>query len=176
MASKYEAGEQEKKISHQSNKLGILSWGWGFLLLVELFLGEFLVFSEKNQILLIIGLITLLFGIFLIPVPFILFPKEGKIPKGKKFIETTELVNSGIYGMVRHPQYLGWALVSLSLVLIRQHYIIVTVGGICIILIYVSMIEEEKEMIIKFGEKYQEYMTKVPRWNLFFEIIKRLVL
>jgi protein-S-isoprenylcysteine O-methyltransferase Ste14 len=46
-------------------------------------------------------------GMALVLSPIIMFPRRGGVPKGKSFVETTRLVVTGSYALVRHPQYLG---------------------------------------------------------------------
>jgi len=55
----------------------------------------------------IIGWIVWAFGMVLVIAPIVLFPRCGGVPKGKSFVNTTQLVDTGIYAIVRHPQYLG---------------------------------------------------------------------
>jgi protein-S-isoprenylcysteine O-methyltransferase Ste14 len=48
--------------------------------------------------------------------------RKGGVAKGESYVQTTELVDSGIYGIVRHPQYLAGVLMNLALALIAQLY------------------------------------------------------
>ncbi len=57
--------------------------------------------------LVIIGGIVWAFGMVLVMAPIVMFPRHGGVPKGHRFVETTRLVDRGIYGVVRHPQYPG---------------------------------------------------------------------
>ncbi len=74
------------------------------------------------------------------------------------------LVTEGIYSYVRHPQYTGFLLMTLGLLvhwatlpllimwplLVRQYYRLAKI--------------EESEMLEKFGEEYEAYMKKTPRF------------
>jgi len=55
----------------------------------------------------IIGGIVWAFGMVLVMAPIVMFPRRGGIGKGESFVETTRLVSTGIYTVVRHPQYTG---------------------------------------------------------------------
>jgi len=55
----------------------------------------------------IIAWIVWAFGMVLVMAPIIIFPRRGGVAKGKSFIHTTKLVDTGIYAVVRHPQYTG---------------------------------------------------------------------
>ncbi len=150
----------------QSPKQITLGWGWGMLLIAELLLGEIFINQEKDGLILVLGLIFLIIGILLVPVPYVLFPRKGQVQKGENFLSTTVIVDSGIYSLVRHPQYLGWSSIIVSFILIRQHLIITMIGAIALVLLYLSTMEEEKDLIDKFGSNYRNYMKVVPRWNL----------
>ena len=45
----------------------------------------------------------LIFGML----PTVEFRKKGGVKKGKSYIHTTKLVDTGIYSIVRHPQYVN---------------------------------------------------------------------
>lgn len=149
-----------------SLKPALFMWGWGILFLAELLLGEIFVNRNRNELILIFGFLFLIIGVLLVPVPFLLFPKKGKVPKGQGLLHTTVIVDSGIYGLIRHPQYLGWLSIIFSFILLRQHIIITAIGIIAMFLLYFSTIEEEKDLINKFGLEYRKYKKEVPRWNL----------
>ncbi len=144
----------------------LFRWGWGVLFLGELLLGEFFVNYNKNELYFVFGFFFLIMGILFVPLPFILFPSKGNVPEGGRFFHTTVIVDSGIYGLVRHPHNLGWAFLIFSFVLIRQHYVITALGIIALILLYLMTKEEERDLCDKFGLEYKQYMKKVPRWNL----------
>ncbi len=95
--------------------------------------------------------------------------KEGGMEKGKSFI-TTKLVETGIYGVIRHPIYLSLVYVFIGFALISQHPVSVFFGLTMTPLCYYFMIEEEKLTIEKFGEEYIQYKEKVPRSNLLIGI------
>ena len=55
----------------------------------------------------IVGWVIWAFGMVLVMAPIVVFPRRGGVPKGRSFVNTTRLVDTGIYSLVRHPQYLG---------------------------------------------------------------------
>jgi protein-S-isoprenylcysteine O-methyltransferase Ste14 len=91
--------------------------------------------------------------------------KEGEMEEGKGF-ETTKLVDIGIYGVIRHPIYLGLAYVFIGFAFISQHPLSLFFGFTMALGCYYFMIEEEKLILEKFGEDYSQYMKKIPRSNL----------
>ena len=100
--------------------------------------------------------------------------KEGDIPEGKSYINTTKLVDSGLYGIVRHPQYLAGIFINLALIFIAQNWIIAILGIISAILFYIDTHKADKGCIEKFGHDYECYMESVPRINLLVGLIRFL--
>ena len=98
--------------------------------------------------------------------------KEGKVLKGKSYVHTTELVTSGVYSIVRHPQFLAGILLSLAFILISQHWSILILGIPVITILYKDMFNADKSGIKKFGDDYKRYMERVPRMNFFAGLIQ----
>jgi protein-S-isoprenylcysteine O-methyltransferase Ste14 len=100
------------------------------------------------------------------------FQAKGKAPEGKNWIQTSVLVDSGIYAIVRHPMYLSFILIIISLILISQHWLSLIFGIPIVMYFYLSMGREESSSIEKFGDDYKSYMKSVPRMNLILGIIR----
>jgi len=104
--------------------------------------------------------------------PIYTFKREGGVPEGKSYMKTTVLVDSGIYSIVRHPQFLAGILVSLALALISQYrlnmflFLPVVVGTI------LDSRRADTNLLKKFGEAYRRYMVDVPGLNLIVGIIR----
>lgn len=107
--------------------------------------------------------------------PIITFRRKGKV-EGRSYIHTTVLVDSGIYAIVRHPQYLAGILLNAGLVLITPHWLVAILGLIAAAMTVLDTFNEEQQTIEKFGDAYREYMQKVPRLNFvlgIFRVIQR---
>jgi len=104
----------------------------------------------------------------------IYFRKEGKPGEKKSLMNTTVLVDSGTYAIVRHPQVLGTILLMSASILISQHWLAAIVGVPLIVWAYLEAANEEKGLIIKFGDDYKRYMQKVPRINFMLGVIRLL--
>jgi protein-S-isoprenylcysteine O-methyltransferase Ste14 len=76
--------------------------------------------------------------------PIYAFRRKGGVPKGKSYVHTTVLVDSGIYAIVRHPQYLAGIMLSLALALIAQHWLVAALGLVAAVTHYVDTFYEEK--------------------------------
>lgn len=84
------------------------------------------------------------------------------------------IVDSGIYSIVRHPMYLGGMVLFISHIFFFQHWIITVNAIIAVICIYLSIWLGDQRNIEKFGDRYKQYMQKVPRMN-FLAGLKRLL-
>lgn len=105
--------------------------------------------------------------------PIFTFRRKGSV-KGRGYIRTTVLVDSGVYGIVRHPQYLAGVLMSIALPMITQHWLVVVSGLVAAVIYYLNTYDEEKGCIEKFGKEYEQYMERVPRINLVLGIIRSM--
>jgi protein-S-isoprenylcysteine O-methyltransferase Ste14 len=105
--------------------------------------------------------------------PVIEFRKKGGVIRGKSYIHTTRLVDTGIYSIVRHPQFVTFMLWAVAGVLLFQHWIVVLLGIPVFPLTYVDLMRADRDAIEKFGDEYKAYMKKVPRANFLLGIIRR---
>ena len=122
----------------------------------------------------IIGCVLWAVGMVLVMAPIVMFPRRGGVAKGKSFVHTTRLVDTGIYSVVRHPQYLGGILaLFLTTMLWYPHWLFVVLGVPGIAILYASTPMEEQRLIKQFGDEYRDYMTRVPRMNIIQGIIRR---
>jgi protein-S-isoprenylcysteine O-methyltransferase Ste14 len=90
------------------------------------------------------------------------FKERGGVPEGKSYLHTTVLADTGIYSVVRHPQYLAGILLSLALVLISQYrwnavLLVPVVAGTLL-----DSGRADRRLVDKFGEDYRLYMERVP--------------
>ena len=80
--------------------------------------------------------------------------------------------HTGIYSIMRHPQYSAFFLWAIGAMLLFQNWVVVLLGLPVIVLTYLDMIREDKRNIEKFGKPYEEYMKKVPRANFVVGIVR----
>jgi protein-S-isoprenylcysteine O-methyltransferase Ste14 len=105
--------------------------------------------------------------------PVIEFRKKGNVSEGKSYIHTTKIVDTGIFSIVRHPQYVTFILWAIAGMLLFQHWIIVLLGVPVFPLTYLDLIKADENAIKKFGDDYRSYMKRVPRANFLLGIIRR---
>jgi protein-S-isoprenylcysteine O-methyltransferase Ste14 len=89
---------------------------------------------------------------------------------GARLVGATEISSSGqieqagIYSRVRHPRYTGSFLALIGACLIAGTRATWTAVAIWTILTAVAIGMEEKELCTRFGNSYQEYCRRVPRF------------
>jgi len=73
-----------------------------------------------------------------------------------------QLVTTGIYAHVRHPQYLGFLLLTLGMNLEWTTFFTILLWPVIAVLYYRLAKKEEKESEELFGEEYRKYKRSVP--------------
>ena len=98
--------------------------------------------------------------------PILALKMKGGVPKGKSYVHTSILVDSGLYAIVRHPQ-VGTAplLMNLAVMLIAQDWLIAVLGAASGVLFYLDTWKADRRCIEKFGDDYGRYTRRVPRVN-----------
>ena len=130
---------------------------------------------ESYLVLFIIGCVVWAFGMVLVMAPIVMFPRRGGIAKGKSFVHTTRLVDTGIYAVVRHPQYTGGIYaIFLTTFLWYPHWLFAVLGVAGIAVLNMGCREEDQRLIKKFGDDYVAYMKRVPRMNVFLGLLHLL--
>jgi protein-S-isoprenylcysteine O-methyltransferase Ste14 len=82
-------------------------------------------------------------------------------------------VNTGIYAVIRHPQYTGGVFaIFLTTLLWYPHWLFGVLGVLGVAVIYLGCIEEDQRMLKKFGDDYAAYMERVPRMNLALGLVR----
>lgn len=71
------------------------------------------------------------------------------------------MVDSGVYSIVRHPQYLCWMFFSLAIILIAQHWWILIIGIAAMVTIYLQARQDEESFIERFGDQYKGGSTRL---------------
>ncbi|WP_455276431.1 4Fe-4S binding protein [[Eubacterium] cellulosolvens] len=121
-----------------------------------------------------VGWIVLAVSLLFFFSPVLYFKTRGKPAEGKGIMDTTVIVDSGTYGIVRHPQYLGAILTICASILISQHWLFVLIAILMVWITPKWIREAEENLILKFGDDYKRYMQKVPKMNFLLGIIRLL--
>lgn len=119
-----------------------------------------------------VGWLSLLLSIIFGIAPIFIFKQRGDVAKGKSFVHTATLVDTSLYAIVRHPQYLAGIFFNIAMMLLAQHWLVILIGLISAVLIYLDIQTADQEGIEKFGDEYQQYMQRVPQVNLILGILR----
>ena len=166
--------DEERTSSNYSWKRDPLFWAYSILMFLPIILVFVFYNYYRLDFLVYAGWILLVFSVVIIFLAGGEFRKRGGAPKGESIVHTTVVVDSGIYAVIRHPQYLGFILFFFALVLMSQHWLSVSSGIMGSILFYRDILREELMSIEKFGNDYERYIRRVPRMNLILGVIRLL--
>jgi protein-S-isoprenylcysteine O-methyltransferase Ste14 len=108
------------------------------------------------KVLVYVGFVLLGAGIVLLVVAIVALRSEG----------TAKLVDTGIYGIVRHPIYSAAIIMFFSHIFLGQHLVVLISTAAAILCCYLSMVYGDQKNIEKFGNDYVQYIKRVPRMNL----------
>ncbi len=150
-----------------------LWWVAGFAT-VATFFAELFVERGTNGSLHIAGVVLLLLAPFLFVPPFFLLKKYGRTEPGQSYFCTTKVVDRGVYGVVRHPQYVGYALLASGFAMRTQNIISWIFAGVAVAFFYLQALCEERFCSRQLGAEYATYMQRVPRFNLAFGLLRYL--
>ena len=78
----------------------------------------------------------------------------------RDFENTTVLVKSGVYGMIRHPLYFSLLLLGTGIMMKNLSLPSFAAGVVNLIAVVLTAVTEEKEMITKFGQHYRDYISE----------------
>lgn len=115
--------------------------------------------------LVIIGVVLWCMGIVFAWVPIFQFKRQGGVAKGDSYVKTTVLVDTGLYAIVRHPQFISWPMFSVAVVLIVQRWSVLGLAVASVVLFFLDFRKVDAKNVEKFGDAYREYMKRVPGWN-----------
>jgi len=139
------------------------------LMLVNLFLPR-----GGNAYLRGAGVVLLVLASVFIFAPFVLLEKHGRTKGGNKYMQTNAVVDQGLYAITRHPQYLGYMFLAGGFALLSQHWMSAVLAASAVSLFYLQAGKEEHYCLSQLGEPYEQYLERVPRFNLVLGIARLL--
>jgi protein-S-isoprenylcysteine O-methyltransferase Ste14 len=89
---------------------------------------------------------------------YLLLKRKGR--SSKNFENTTVLVKSGVYRLIRHPLYFSLFLLGTGVMMKDPQGLSLVLGFVNLVAVWFTALTEEKEMVKKFGEPYKEYMKE----------------
>ncbi|MEJ2207503.1 MAG: isoprenylcysteine carboxylmethyltransferase family protein, partial [Anaerolineae bacterium] len=169
------AGEQSRDGEDCGTQAPSSLYAWIGSLATFLLLGVVLVLERgPSAPLRSAGAALLVLSAAFIFAPFFLLPRHGGSQGGGSYMQARAVVDRGLYGIVRHPQYLGYVLLACGFALLSQHWLALVLAAVGVAAFYRQAIEEEKECLARFGPAYGRYRQRVPRFNALLGLARRL--
>jgi protein-S-isoprenylcysteine O-methyltransferase Ste14 len=117
--------------------------------------------------------VLLLAGVFIFA-PFYQLAKYGGMKDDQTYMQARIVVDRGLYAIIRHPQYLGYIFLACGFALLSQHWVAVLLAVVGATLFYLQAVREERYCRAQFGEPYEQYCRRVPRFNFILGIVRLL--
>ena len=133
-----------------------------------------LVDVEEPAWLTTLGLLSIALAVLFAVPPFYYLKRLGKPPQGAAYYATSQVVDTGLYEVVRHPQYLGYVFLVWGFAFLDPHWLSVAMAACACAAFYVQTVLEERFCSQRFGVEYVDYLKKVPRFN-FVQGLLRIV-
>jgi protein-S-isoprenylcysteine O-methyltransferase Ste14 len=156
------------------HRKGVIPASIGGAILIAQFVLLFVIGRDYVPVLKYLGYALWIAGCVLAWLPIFFFRRKAGVEKGKSYVYTTRLVTTGIYSVVRHPQYLSFFVFTFALTLVGQHWIIIALSAAACAIFYFSLRGADQDNIEKFGDEYRRYKQQVPGYNILAGIIRRL--
>jgi protein-S-isoprenylcysteine O-methyltransferase Ste14 len=118
---------------------------WGYAVFLPLKLGTIWLYS---------GLIICLFGMGFTIIAILNFATS---PKDK-------VITNGLYRFTRNPTYIGLILMHTGLGIACASWLFLLLMAILMIMLKTVLPSEERYCLYRYGDDYQKYMNKTPRW------------
>lgn len=139
---------------------------------IALIITNLVVERGTNVLLRLIGVAFLLSSPLLFISPFLVLARAGKPDEARTYMETSLVVRRGPYRIIRHPQYLGYMFLNVGFMLLVQSWLAVVLATFSIITFIALVVEEEKQLVVRFGGDYAEYCQDVPRFNVILGLMR----
>ena len=95
----------------------------------------------------------------------LLFYRNGTTVHAHKPQEAEKMITSGPYKHTRNPMYLSLSLVLIAQAIFLSDFLaLMLMPGFYAYMTRFQIIPEERHMMEIFGEEYEEYADKTPRW------------
>lgn len=137
----------------------------------------FIIHYSPLLLIILVGPLTAIFGVWELPIDIILSIILGMVIfllgtflyfKWEIFWHKNfkgQLVTEGIFQYIRHPHYTSLLIIGFGLALFFYSFAALVIAFIAIPIMIWSIVDEEKLLKKQYGEKYIQYMKKVP-WRI----------
>jgi protein-S-isoprenylcysteine O-methyltransferase Ste14 len=151
----------------------LFAWFASLVTILLLIAGQFLERGD-NAYLRGAGVAMLILSSVFIFAPFFLLRKHGQSKDSGTYMQTWAVVDLGLYAITRHPQYAGYMLLAGGFALLSQHWLAVLLAVLGVAFFYLQAVREEGYCLAQFGEPYEQYIGRVPRFNIVLGLMRLL--
>lgn len=138
-------------------------------------IGQSFLGGYQNEFLRYSGVVILLLAFVFFFLPMMHLQKYGSLDKKGNYMQTTRVVQEGIYAIVRHPQYLGYMMLAVGFALLSVNIITIVPAILAVVMFDRQSKMEENFLLDQFGQEYAAYCAKTPRLNFIVGIFRRLL-
>jgi protein-S-isoprenylcysteine O-methyltransferase Ste14 len=121
--------------------------------------------GSRSAPLTLVGVAMLIAAVPFMVLPFAHLKAHGDPDPGDPYYAARLVVTQGVYGLVRHPQYLGYSLLALGFAALTPGWDAAVAGILAAGGFWGQTVLEERELRSRFGIEYEEYQGRVPRMN-----------
>jgi protein-S-isoprenylcysteine O-methyltransferase Ste14 len=107
--------------------------------------------------------VKLIFAVFVLGMSFYLIAFSHQMIFGK-IRKSPDILNKGVYAIIRHPMYLGTLLFYLGFVLVTISLLSLVIWILIFSIYDRATAYEEDDLIRIFGDEYLNYKKHVPKW------------
>ena len=148
-----------------SGRTSLLPMAAGTLFLLALFYLSATRDGSRSVALTLLGLAMLFAAVPFMVLPFVHLKAFGDPDPGEPYYAARVVVDRGVYGFVRHPQYLGYSLLALGFAALTPGWDAAVAGILAAVGFRGQALLEERELSARFGAAYEAYRDRVPRMN-----------
>jgi protein-S-isoprenylcysteine O-methyltransferase Ste14 len=167
----HETGPQRQTdVPDGANPPALFAWLAAAVTVGLIIATQFLPRSD-GRLLRAVGVCLLMLAGLLIFWSFCLLAKQGG--RGSQaLVRARCFVRRGPYAVIRHPQYLGYTLLSWGFALLSGHWVAYALGVASSAFFYLQALQEEAYCLPQFGATYDQYRQRVPRYNILWGIAR----
>ena len=74
------------------------------------------------------------------------------------------VITTGLYHFMRNPTYIGIIIMQTGIGIACSSWLYLLLVVVLMILLYANSSAEERFCLYRYGDDYQEYMNRTPRW------------
>ena len=129
--------------------------------------------SRQIKPMMVLGIVLFPVAALFIFTPLFLRSKLQKNLSGSASQPAAAFCQDGFYGLLRHPQYLGYILLGSGFTLLSPHWLTAGLLLVASASFFKQSKKEEMYCTHRYGTAYQEYCQKVPMFNIISGLLRK---